>query len=208
MINIKKPKIKDELNGKNINSISLEEIVDDSIFENQELDCKLNNIEFNGCIFKNIKFKVNNISNVEFTNCIFDTCDLSNVIIDEKYFIRCEFTNSLLLGTSIINYNLNEISFNECNLQYANISSKLNNVLFKNCNMKSVRLFENIFKNVIFDDCNLAQSEIYKTSLRDVDLSNCNIDDLNIDLESIKGAILDLNGIITISKILDVKLKM
>ena len=74
--------------------------------------------------------------------------------------------------------------------------------------MKCARLFENSFKNVIFDSCNLSQAEIYKTSLREVDLSNSNIDDLNVDLESIKGAILDLNGIITISKILGIKLKM
>lgn len=64
MKSINKPLIKLGLDKKDINCAFLEEIIYDSTFEMQELSFKINKVEFNGCVFKNIKFSEKDLTNI------------------------------------------------------------------------------------------------------------------------------------------------
>lgn len=208
MNKIKKPIIKEDLLKKDINSILFdrEDIIYDTLFIDDSLSNKIDNIEFNGCRFKNINFSNSLIKDIYFIDCIFDTCNLSNIDINNKALLRCEFINCTLVGSSIIDSSVKDISFKECNMEYSNYSFKCDRCLFENCNMKNIRLFESTFKNTYFDKCNLSYAEIYKSNLNDIDLSNCYINNINVDTKSIKGAIVDLNGAIELTKLLGIKI--
>lgn len=209
MYKIKKPIIKNELIKKDINDVSFntEDKIYDTLFIGDDPNNTINDVEFNGCTFKNINFSNSLVKDSDFIDCIFDTCNLSNVEINDKLILRCEFVNCSLIGSCIINSSIKDVSFSNCNMEYSNYSLKTDKCLFDNCNMKNIRLFENTFKNTYFDKCNFNFAEIYESSLNGIDLSNCDINDINIDTKSIKGAIVDLNGAIELSKLLGIKVK-
>lgn len=207
MNNIKKPIIKICLDEKNINEIT-DEIIYDSLFIDNSLNKMISNIEFNGCKFKNIKFMDYPLNNIDFIDCVFDECNLLNMKIIDKTFLRCRFNNCSMQGVIIIDSSIKDVIFNDCNLKYINISSRLNNVLFRNCNISSARIFDSLFKKVIFDMCDLSYLSINKTSLNNMDLSTCKIDNINADIESIKGVTTDINGVIILSKIFDINVKL
>ena len=120
MKKFKEPIIKDNLNITNINNIDIEDKIYDCLFENSECNIKINNAEFNGCVFKNINFNKYPISNTDFIDCKFEACDLSNFDINGKLILRCSFNNCSLVGTSITESSIKQTTFNECNSKYIN----------------------------------------------------------------------------------------
>lgn len=108
-----------------------------------------------------------------------------------------------IIKNELIKKDINDVSFNTEDKIYDTLfigddpNNTINNVEFNGCT----------FKNTCFDKCNLSFAEIYKSSLNGIDLSNCDINDINIDAKSIKGAIVDLNGAIELSKLLGIKVK-
>ena len=136
MNKIKKPIINKIISEIDINEISFDDdrvIIDKYFFDNTCLK-EIDNVEFNGCVFKNINFSQCQIKNSNFIDCKFDTCNLSSMEINQKLFLRCEFISCNLIGISIIDSSIKEVYFIDCNLEYSNFSSFINNVIFKNCN--------------------------------------------------------------------------
>lgn len=207
MNNIKKPRLKKNLDKGYLNEIKGSDIICDLSFSDEKSLNDIKDIEFNGCLFKNIDFSDCRLKNVDFINCSFESCNLPNMDICEKLISRCEFINSSLVGFSVIESNLKDVSFYNSNISYMNMSSKLKNVSFTNSNMTGARLFENEFNNVIIDKCNLTDAEIYKTKLNNMDLSNSVLNGINADLESIKGVITDLTGICAIARLFNINIK-
>ena len=207
MNNIKKPRLKKNLDKGYLNEIKGSDIICDLSFSDEKSLNDIKDIEFNGCLFKNIDFSDCKLKNIDFINCSFESCNLPNMDICEKLISRCEFINSSLVGFSVIESNLKDVSFYNSNISYMNMSSKLKNVSFTNSNMTGARLFENEFNNVIIDKCNLTDAEIYKTKLNNMDLSNSVLNGINADLESIKGVTIDLTGICAIARLFNINIK-
>lgn len=202
-----KPIIKDDIKKNSINSIN-DEIIEDCLFENEECAIDIKNVEFNGCVFKNVSFNKYPIANTDFIDCAFESCDLSNIDIKEKLFLRCSFKNCSLVGASIIESSLKQNTFLECNLKYTNISCFIKDVSFDNCLMNDTRLFQNELNNVMFNNCDLTNAEVYNTSLKNIDLSTCKIDGINADIGSIKGVTTDMIGVIHLARIFGVNVKL
>ena len=60
-------------------------------------------------------------------------------------------------------------------------------------------------KNINFDDVNFKSVEIINTPLKDIDLSKSNIEGIKIDLNSLKGAIINTYQSIFLINLLNVK---
>ena len=208
MKKIDKPKIKPKIENASINGVLLEDKMYDFLFENECCKRVIENIEFNGCAFKNVNFDDECIKNVDFIDCIFDSCNLSNFYTSAKLFLRCKFSNCSFIGASLFDSSIRHVIFKECNMSYVNFSSSLNSVLFYECNLSKGRFFENKFQNVIMDKCNLTDTEIYKTKLDGMDLSNCNLEGIIADINSIKGVTTDLIGASYLARLFGVNIKL
>lgn len=98
MNNIKKPRLKKNLDKGYLNEIKGSDIICDLSFSDEKSLNDIKDIEFNGCLFKNIDFSDCRLKNVDFINCSFESCNLPNMDICEKLISRCEFINSSLVG--------------------------------------------------------------------------------------------------------------
>ena len=78
--------------------------------------------------------------------------------------------------------------FNNCNLRYSNFYGvNVDNLLFSECILDESYITECHFKNIDFDRCSLNKVTILRLKHIGFDLSNSNIEDINIDLQSLKG---------------------
>ena len=92
----------------------------------------------------------------------------------------------MLYLTSGISFSI--FMFNNCNLRYTNLYGvNVDNLLFSDCTLEESYITECHFKNISFDKCNLNKVTISKLEHIGFDLSNSSIDDINVDLQSLKG---------------------
>lgn len=161
--------------------------IDNKEFDQNNIE-GFSNITFNSCIFNKIDFNDIKLLNVEFVDCIFNNCDLSNKSFENAGIHRVIFNNSKLIGVSFSEVNLKNVMFNNCNLRYSNFYSvNVDNLLFSECTLEESYITECHFKNINFDKCNLNKVTILRLEHIGFDLSNSSIDDINIDLQSLKG---------------------
>lgn len=111
-------------------------------------------VDFNICVFINIKF-----INCKFFGCIFNNCNMSNVIFDNTIFNRSNGYNK-----PTFTYPITEI--NACNLKSINFkNSDFSNILFDDCNFyvadfNNVDISYSFFKNCSFTVTNFINSNI------------------------------------------------
>src|SRR5574344_1263305 len=85
-------------------------------------------IEFNGCVFENIKFKDCKFIKTNYVDCVFNNCDLS-----ENVFYRVEINGCKLSGTDFGGSGFTNVKIYKSNGSYANFSySKLKSTLIEN----------------------------------------------------------------------------
>jgi len=85
--------------------------------------------------------------------------------------------------------------------------ASLDSVLFSNSGLVSSSFGENKLKNIYLKNSDLTKSQFYKTSLKNIDLSDSNIAGISVQLDDIKGAIIDEYQSIDLLYLLGVKLK-
>ena len=73
---------------------------------------------------------------------------------------------------------------------------------FANASFNNVKLLLNDF-----DDCKFTSANFYKTLLKDIDFSTSDISGINIDLPSLKGAIVNEFQAMSLSLLLGIKIK-
>lgn len=73
--------------------------------------------------------------------------------------------------------------------------------------MTELSLIETNVNNLNFDNCNLTKADIYNTSMNKVNLSNSNIDNIRIDINSIKGVIVNSYQAFAIVSLLGIEVK-
>jgi len=191
---IELPKIKNGLIKENI-YLALDN--DDALmnhFENQEISKKIIvGMEFDECIFTRMKTDFDGVifKSVRFIDVIFDSCDFSNASFELCHFTRCKFINCKLLGVSVYNSSLTNISFNGV-LSYINFANnKFKRVEFNECNLEEGRFLENNINLLYFESCNLNRIEFIKCDLAGIDLTSDSFDDLRISPTELKGIIMN-----------------
>lgn len=202
-----KPKISLNLEKKSINDEFLEDEIEGYLFSYEKVNKQIKDVAFNGCRFENVDFSSFPLVNVDLIDCVFDSCDLTKSDISSKLFLRCIFNNCKFLGADFIDVIIKHVTFSSSNLEYLNFSSKFTDVSFNECKIKNGRFFDCVFKDVKIDYCDLSDCEIFKTSLNEVDLSTSKIENINSDIESIKGSKVDTLGMFEIARILGIEIK-
>lgn len=197
------------VNLKSLKYIDIEkkETLKDYVFNNENIkldkNVEIKRCKFDGIIFDEVSIKFGTLEDVEFINC-----DLSNLSFIDSHMFRVSFKNCKLLGTNFIDITLDNIIIEDSMCSMTNLTGvKINNSKISDSNFKSSSINNSELKNLILDRVNFSNSDFINTKLKDMDLSSCNIEEINIDLNCIKGAIISLEQTMDLIGLLGVKIK-
>jgi len=178
------------------------------IFENDSIIIKDIDYLFSSVIFNNYNLIDSELINSYFIDVIFNNCDLSNINFTKTAFKRVEFNGCKLIGTILNDSMLENVVFNNCNLKYVNISDiKLKEVHFKESNLDEASFFSVKINKVIFDKCSFVRTEFESTSLLGVDLSTSDISFIKININNLKGLIVNNYQAVELSNLLGIIIK-
>lgn len=199
--------ILDNLKSLKYSDVNKKEILKDYIFNNESIELDKNveikRCKFDGIIFDEVNIKFGTLENVEFINC-----DLSNLSFIDTHIFRVSFKNCKLFGINFIDTTLDNIIIEDSMCSMANLTGvKINNSKISDSNFKSSSINNSELKNLILDRVNFSNSDFINTKLKDMDLSSCNIEEINIDLNCIKDAIIGLEQTMDLIGLLGVKIK-
>ena len=199
--------ILDNLKSLKYSDVNKKEILKDYIFNNESIELDKNveikRCKFDGIIFDEVNIKFGTLENVEFINC-----DLSNLSFIDTHIFRVSFKNCKLFGINFIDTTLDNIIIEDSMCSMANLTGiKINNSKISDSNFKSSSINNSELKNLILDRVNFSNSDFINTKLKDIDLSSCNIEEINIDLNCIKDAIISLEQTMDLIGLLGVKIK-
>ncbi len=196
----------------NLDTIKYEELtkkenLKNYIFNNENIkldkNVEIKRCKFDGIIFDEVNIKFGTLEDVEFINC-----DLSNLSFIDTYIFRVSFKNCKLFGTNFIDTTLDNVVIKDSMCNMANFTgAKIYNSKISDSNFKSSSIETSELKQLILDRVNFGNSVFSNSSLKDVDLSNSNIEEVNIDLNCIKGAIISLEQIMDLIGLIGVKIK-
>lgn len=200
-----KPKISKIINQGNINDTTNFSSCE---FTNDKLLNDIIDAEFDSCIFKNIDFSKCKITCKSITDCIFENCIIPNLSINE-FLGRCIFKNCKLIGLNINNvFKINDILFENCNLDYSVIAdTTVNNIKFNSCSIKETSFFNLLHKNLEFDSCDLSLSEFYNFKFINLDLRTCDLHEIKFRIQDIYGAQLSITQLMDIAPQLGIVIK-
>ncbi|HAV19277.1 MAG TPA: hypothetical protein DCX18_08770, partial [Erysipelotrichaceae bacterium] len=99
-------------------------------------------------------------------------------------------------------------AFENCKENYMNLArTQLRTVSFEACDLSEAYLSECTFKNTEFSDCQLRRSEFLHSSLNDIDVSSCAIEGIRINLQDLRGAIINEEQAVLLVGLLGVHMK-
>lgn len=136
------------------------------------LDKKINNREFEGCIFKNCDFSNSDFSYNIFSDCEFIDCNLSVTRLSGSSMKNGSFKNCKLLGILFNECDdfLFGVHFSECILDYSSFANKkMPKTKFLHSSLKDVVFIGAKLMGSTFDNCDLAGAIFNETELKEVD---------------------------------------
>ncbi|MBD2410614.1 hypothetical protein FACHB389_17520 [Nostoc calcicola FACHB-389] len=119
--------------------------------------------------------------------------DFANTEWEEASLNRVEFVNCRLLGFKGIKSRFKNVIFKGCQGQFSQFNfSKFDCVIFDNCILEESTFLEASLTNVKFINCQMNNVILGDAKFKDTDFRGSNIEGLQININQLKGAILDL----------------
>jgi uncharacterized protein YjbI with pentapeptide repeats len=171
-------------------------------------DIQSKRVVFDAVVFNHCDINDNHFVRSEFIDCIFNHCTFTNNRCEDSSFIRCIWNESKLDGTHFINSHLEHILLSHSTGRYLDIAdSKLNIIEMIDSHLKESTWFQNKISHLKLKNVSLEKADFYKTSINKVDLSTTEISGMHIELDDIKGAIIDASQAPLLCQLIGVKIK-
>lgn len=173
-------------------------------------DKKVNNREFDGCLFKNCDFSNNNFSECVFIDCEFIDCNLAMVKLPATSLKTVTFKDCKLLGIRFDECAdfLFAVSFQDCNLDYSWFTNKkMPKTRFVNCSLKEVNFGHADLTAASFDNSNLENAVFDETILATADFTTAYNYRFDPERNVIKKAKFSANGIPGLLEKYDIKIE-
>lgn len=168
-------------------------------FQNQDFSItSLTPGEYDNCQFLQCKFSGLNLNGFSFENCSFKNCDLSNLKVPGVAFRNIKFEGCKMLGIHFHSANpfLLEFSFQSCQLDYCSFYNlQLKKSKFLNCRMLEADFTQADLSSADFQGSDLSGVVFNRTVLEKTDFRNAQGFRLDPELNRIKGARFDLDGL-------------
>ena len=180
---------------KKINNQTNYYIEDESFVEKKEfIDCSfsgaIENSEVEKNIFQKCTFENFQLAGVLFKNVRFNDCYTLNTGIKHSKLIRSEFNESKLLGISFDSSIGSDITFLNCNCQFADFrETKFKRTIFENCILREADFQGADLNGVTFNNCDLREAQFSFAILDGTNFCSSRIEGIKIQTESLRGAI-------------------
>ena len=171
---------------------------------------KINNREFEDCIFKNCDFSNSNFCNNTFMDCEFIDCNLSMTQLDGTSLKTVRFKNCKLLGIqfhSCADFMFG-VNFQDCILDYSSFANKkMPKTHFNSCSLKEVSFIGTNLTNSVFENSNLAGAIFNDTQLTAVDFTTAYNYKIDPEFNPMKKAKFSTQGIPGLLDKYDIKIE-
>jgi len=174
------------------------------------IDKKINNREFDGCIFKNCDFSNSDFSYNTFMDCEFIDCNLSMMLVTGTSLKTVTFKNCKLLGIQFQSCDdfLFSVGFQECTMDYSSFANKkMPKTIFNSCSLKEVSFIGTQLSNAVFDNCNLDHAIFNDTQLASVDFTSAYNYKIDPEFNPMKKAKFSTQGIPGLLEKYDIKIE-
>jgi uncharacterized protein YjbI with pentapeptide repeats len=120
------------------------------------------------------------------------SCELANLRARAMTLVRVEFIDCRMTGLSGGDVDAQDLLIRDGDQRYCQFrSSKFKSAEFDGCNFEDGDFQDTDFTGAIFRRCNLRNVEMGKARLQDADLRGSTVEALHIELEGLRGAIVD-----------------
>jgi len=176
----------------------------DKIIENQQFISinysgqKVQQTEFESCLFKDCNFTDANFSDNDFINCRFENCNfaltkLSGSGLKEVYFTGCKLVG---IDFEVCSNFLFEVNFSQCVLDYSSFfGKKLKNTKFAECSLKEADFSTCDLSGAVFDRCDLLMTVFKQCNLEKTDFRSAYNYALDPEQNRMKKAKFSLSGL-------------
>lgn len=174
------------------------------------IDKKINNREFEGCIFKNCDFSNSDFAYNTFIDCDFIDCNLSMTKLNNTSLKTVQFKNCKLLGIQFHTCDdfLFHVDFEECTLDYSSFANKkMLKTKFVNSSLKEVTFIGTNLSNSVFENCNLAGAIFNDTQLKEVNFLTAYNYKIDPEFNPMKKAKFSTSGIQGLLEKYDIKIQ-
>jgi fluoroquinolone resistance protein len=154
--------------------------------------------EYESYVFNQCNFSGLDLSGFSFENCSFISCDLSNVKVFKAGFQQVTFKDCKILGVHFHTCNpfLLEFSFDSCQLDYCSFFNlQIKKTSFHSCRMREASFTQADVSGGSFRDSDLTGVIFDRTILEKADFRNAQNFSIDPELNRIKGAFFDLDGL-------------
>ncbi|MDI1255911.1 MAG: pentapeptide repeat-containing protein [Flavobacterium sp.] len=173
-------------------------------------DQKVNNREFDGCIFKNCDFSNSNFSYNTFIDCEFIDCNMGMTKLAGSSLKSVHFKTCKMLG---IEFNLCEdflfsVAFQDCMIDYSSFANKkMPKTKFTNSSMKEVSFAGADLTKSVFDNVNLDNAIFNDTQLKEADFTTAYNYKIDPEFNPMKKAKFAMKGIPGLLEKYDIKIE-
>lgn len=171
---------------------------------------KINNREFEDCVFKNCDFSNSDFNYNTFMDCEFIDCNLSMIQLVGTSLKTVVFKNCKLLGIPFHACDdfLFQVAFQECILDYSSFANKkMQKTTFNSCSLKEVSFIGTNLSNAVFENCNLDNAIFNDTQLAAVDFSSAYNYKIDPEFNPMKKAKFSKEGILGLLEKYDIKIE-
>ncbi len=171
---------------------------------------KINNREFEGCLFKNCDFSNSNFGYNTFTDCEFIDCNLSLLQLGNSSLQSVLFKNCKVMGIQFQSCTdfLFQVTFEDCVVDYASFShKKMPKTKFSSCSMKEVNFSGTNLTNAVFENCNLDNAIFNETQLAGADFRTAYNYKIDPEFNPMKKAKFSTVGIMGLLDKYDIKIE-
>ena len=127
-----------------------------------------------------------------FKDCLFDHADLASATWINGRIVRAKFLECRLTGVDLRMSELRDVAFEQCKMPDALLSeSTLTRVRFDRCQLKNLDLAGAMIESLALHNCDIGSLRLDGARITLLDLRGSNIDGISIDVESLRGIVID-----------------
>lgn len=164
--------------------------------------------EYYKCTFESCDFSEMEIDNTVFEDCTFKLCNFSLAKLF-GIFRDVKFTECKMLGADFtkIGKFATSFTFEKSRLDYVSFAGlKMRKTVFRDCNLSNAYFDEADISSSLFQNCDLSYTSFDNTNLEKVDFSTSYNFSINPVANRLKGAIFPENGLRGLVSHLNIKI--
>ncbi len=145
------------------------------------------------------------LSRLRLIDTRFDACDLSAAGWEKAHIRRGELVGCRLLGTSLIEAQIEDVLVEDCNAEGALfVSARFRSVRFEHCTLRSASFAGADLRDVVFRECDLGQADLRGAKLKGTDLRGSTLEGMQVSAPDLRGAIVEPAQAVQVARLLGI----